>query len=170
MIFRKSYPNTSRRLIRICSSVPGAMRVAPCYSELMSLIMMRFTILLLILFPAYLSGQSDQIAGLTQEKEQINKIIDSLEYRLAEIDAQLSQVDPEERLDAMISKYGKNKGKMIASGRVWATISYEMARDSWGEPAQIQKTSLSNGDTQKWTYSDSRYLYFRNGRLESWRE
>ncbi len=131
---------------------------------------MRLAIVAFLLFPVCLSAQSTQIAGLTQEKEQIQKIIDSLEYRLVEIDSQLSQVDPEQRRNAMISKYGKNKGRMIAEGNVWSTISYEMARDSWGVPDRVQKTHLSNGSTEKWSYPDGRYLFFRNGRLESWHE
>ena len=89
---------------------------------------------------------------------------------VTEIDQQLSQVSPEEKIEAMISKYGKNKGKLIANGKVWPTISYDMARDSWGEPEGIQKSTLSSGDTQKWSYSDSKYLYFKNGRLENWKE
>ena len=107
---------------------------------------------------------------LTKEQSSIIQMIDSLEKRLEEINAQLSQVNGEDRLQAMISKYGKNKGKLIANGRVWISISYEMARDSWGKPTDIQKTTVSSGTTEKWLYPDNRYLYFKNGRLESWKE
>jgi len=125
-----------------------------------------------IIFPIILKAQKTDpnIDQLTKERSSIIQMIDSLEKRLEEIDEQLSQVNPENRLEAMISKYGKNKGKLIASGKVWTSISYEMAIDSWGEPDDVQKTSLASGSTEKWTYPDGRYLYFKNGRLESWKE
>ncbi len=115
-------------------------------------------------------GQVQKAEELAHERELIIQLIDSLENRVNEIDGLLSQVDPEDRLEAMISKYGKNKGKLIAGGKVWPTISFDMAKDSWGEPNSIQKSTLSTGSTEKWSYTDSRYLYFKNGSLESWRE
>ena len=115
-------------------------------------------------------GQAQNASELTDERELIIQMIDSLENRVNEINGLLSQVNPEDRLEAMISKYGKNKGKLIAGGKVWPTISYEMAKDSWGAPNNIQKSTLSTGSTEKWSYADSRYLYFKNGSLESWRE
>ena len=81
-----------------------------------------------------------------------------------------SELDPEQRLSAMISKYGKKKGRMIADGRVWPTISLEMARDSWGEPEDIHKSTTHRGSTEKWVYTDNRYLFFKNGSLESWKQ
>ena len=134
------------------------------------MITIRLVVFILLLFPVSIVAQSGQIAELAQEKETINKIIDSLEHRLEEIDAKMSQVNPEKKLEAMMAKYGKNKGRMIAAGKVWNSISFEMARDSWGEPTNIQKTAVSSGETQKWSYAGGRYLYFKNGRLESWRE
>jgi hypothetical protein len=115
-------------------------------------------------------GQAQNAGDLTNERESIIQMIDSLEIRISEIDGLLSQVDPEDRLEAMISKYGKNKGKLIAGSKVWPTISFEMAKDSWGEPNNIQKSTLSTGSTEKWSYTENRYLYFKNGRLESWKE
>jgi len=132
----------------------------------------RIVIWVILVLPGPLSAQSEgqSTDALAAERASIIQMLDSLEHRVTEIDQQLSQVSPEEKLEAMISKYGKNKGKLIASGKVWPTISYDMARDSWGEPEGIQKSTLSSGDTQKWSYSDSKYLYFKNGRLESWKE
>ena len=134
--------------------------------------MYRLLIIVFLILPGVISAQNHtQNTGmLTDERITIMQIIDSLENRVAEIDLLLSQVDPEENLEAMISKYGKNKGKLIANGKVWSTISHEMARDSWGNPENIQKSTLSTGNTEKWSYSDHRYLYFKNGRLESWKE
>jgi hypothetical protein len=134
--------------------------------------MIRFLVLILLLLPFIIKAQQpDQnIDQLIKERSSIIQMIDSLEKRLEVIDAQLSQVNSEDRLESMISKYGKNKGKLIANGKVWVSISFQMARDSWGEPTDIQKTTVSSGTTQKWIYPDNRYLYFKNGRLDSWKE
>ena len=132
--------------------------------------MRHFAIVVLLLIPSFLNAQSRQIAALAEEKEQIKSIIDSLESRLVEIDAELTQVDPKAKAEAMITKYGKNKGRMIAAGSVWSSISFEMAIDSWGEPSSIQKSVVSSGETQKWIYPDNKYLFFKNGRLESWKQ
>lgn len=107
---------------------------------------------------------------LNTEKELILKMIDSLENRLDEINFELTKNDPEERLQVLVEKYGKNKGKLIAQGKVWQSISYEMAIDSWGKPTEIKKTETQSGETQKWIYPNNKYLYFKNGRLESWKE
>ena len=134
--------------------------------------MIRFLVLILLFLPFFIKAQqTDQnIDQLTKEQSTIIQMIDSLEKRLEEINVQLSQVNNEDRLQVMISKYGKNKGKLIANGKVWVSISYEMARDSWGEPTDIQKTTVSSGTTEKWLYPDNRYLYFKNGRLDFWKE
>ena len=134
--------------------------------------MIRFLVLILLFLPFFIKAQqTDQnIDQLTKEQSTIIQMIDSLEKRLEEIDEQLSQVNSEDRLEAMKAKYGKNKGKLIAGGKVWVSISFEMAIDSWGEPTDVQKTTVSSGTTEKWLYPDNRYLYFKNGRLDSWKE
>ncbi|MCK5211046.1 MAG: hypothetical protein KAQ79_23615 [Cyclobacteriaceae bacterium] len=134
--------------------------------------MTRFLVLMFLFLPFIIKAQQyDQnIDQLAKERSTIVQMIDSLEKRLEKIDVQLSQVNSEDRLEAMISKYGKNKGKLIADGKVWVSISFEMARDSWGEPTDIQKTTVSSGTTEKWIYPDNRYLYFKNGRLDSWKD
>ena len=126
---------------------------------------------LIILLPVQLFAQSEnQVDQLSVERSAILKKIDSLEMRLVEIDDLLSKMKPEDKLKAMTTKYGKNKGKMIANGKVWNSISTEMALDSWGEPEKVQRTELSSGSTEKWTYPGGRYLFFKNGRLEGWKE
>ena len=133
--------------------------------------MTRILLFMLLLVPYMaIAQQGDQSSDqLTQERAIIVEMIDSLGKRLEQIDVQLSKVNNEDRLGAMIAKYGKNKGKLIANGKVWMSISFEMARDSWGDPEEIQRTTVSSGNTEKWTYPDNRYLFFKNGRLESWK-
>ena len=129
-----------------------------------------FKVCILLPFAAYAQQGDTDLYEIAKERTVIVQKIDSLEKRLSEIDDLLAQVNPEDRLEAMVSKYGKNKGKMIASGKVWVSISFEMARDSWGAPSNIQKSLVSSGPTEKWTYPEGKYLFFKNGRLESWRE
>lgn len=133
---------------------------------------MRKIILVTILLSSanLFAQQVDDVDQLSMERNKILQMIDSLEQRLNEIDALLTKVSPEDKLEAMISKYGKNKGKLIANGKVWTSISPEMAIDSWGKPEKIQSSEVTSGTTQKWTYPNGRYLFFKNDRLESWRE
>lgn len=134
--------------------------------------MVRILVLMFLFLPFFIKAQqSDKnIDHLIKERSSIIQIIDSLEKRLEDIDAQLSQVNSEDRMEAMKAKYGKNKGKLIAGGKVWVSISFEMAIDSWGEPSDVQKTTVSSGITEKWIYPDNRYLFFKNDRLDSWKE
>lgn len=125
----------------------------------------------LIGLPFQLHAQNEnKVDNLSLERSAIIKKIDSLERRLVEIDEILTNAKTENKLEAMISKYGKNKGKLIANGKVWVSISAEMALDSWGKPEKIQKSEVSSGLAEKWSYSDGRYLFFKNKRLESWNE
>ena len=124
----------------------------------------------IILIPFITMGQRKQNKNPKRSK-QIESVIntpDSLESGSYKDDRQAQVLTAEQRVEVMVSKYGKNKGRLIADGKVWASISMEMAVDSWGEPQQIQKSETSNGITEKWLYADGRYLFFKNGRLQSW--
>ncbi len=137
-----------------------------------SLMKIQFVFAAIFLFPIIVKAQNEDenIHRLTKEREIIIQKIDSLKNQLDAIDTQLTNAKPEDRLQAMISKYGKNKGKLIAEGKVWMSISYEMAIDSWGEPIDIQKSIVTSGTTQKWIYPEEKYLFFKNDRLQSWKE
>ena len=134
--------------------------------------MIRFIIPFLFIVPSVLFAQKaeKESEALRVEREKILSLIDSLEQRLIEIDKQISTSSGEDRVQRMIDKYGKNKGKMIAAGKVWTSISTEMALDSWGEPVDKQKSELNNLTTERWIYPDNRFLYFENDRLISWKE
>jgi len=124
----------------------------------------------LIVANIQLQAQDSNNEQLTKERTIIVHKIDSLNTRLIEIDNLLSAVSGEDREAAMIAKYGKNKGKMVAERKAWTSMSFDMARDSWGEPEKIQKSQVTSGMTEKWTYPNGRYLFFKNGLLESWKE
>ena len=134
---------------------------------------MKYTFLiLLIAIPIVGNAQQDvqDNERISKERAKIILMIDSLNTRLGEIDKILNVQSPEERLAAMIAKYGKNKGKMIADGKVWPSIDYQMAIDSWGEPLDKKTTETNNVTSERWNYPNGRYLYFKNGRLETWKD
>jgi hypothetical protein len=135
--------------------------------------MLRF--LLVSLFSLTFIGANCQSQSnkdkLEDEKAVLQHKIDSLQARINEIDQLLLQeLSPEERLALMIEKYGKKKGPMIADGRVWPTISQEMALDSWGKPDKRQRSESTLGITETWYYPEGKYIYFENGRVSSWQE
>jgi len=124
----------------------------------------------LIVANVQLKAQNSNNDQLTKERTIIVQKIDSLNTRLVEIDNLLSAVSGEDREAAMIAKYGKNKGKMVAERKAWTSMSFDMARDSWGEPDKIQRSEVTSGTTERWIYPNGRYLFFKNGLLESWKE
>ena len=60
-------------------------------------------------------------------------------------------------------KFGKSKWLKILEGKVAEGFTEEMVLLSWGEPKEINKASY--GD--QWVY-ENQYLYFENGKLESY--
>lgn len=132
--------------------------------------MFRITFFILLLIPAFLFAQQSkkEAKQLKKEQEKALQSNDTLQMKLVEKQTQVTS--EEERLQQMIEKYGKNKGRLIAARKVWTSISPEMALDAWGEPSNKQKTELNNLVSERWTYPDGRFLYFENGLLYSWRE
>lgn len=132
--------------------------------------MFRITLLFLLMIPASLFAQQSkkEAKQLKKEQEKTLQSNDTLQMKLVEKQTQVTS--EEERLQQMIEKYGKNKGRLIAAGKVWTSISPEMALDAWGEPLNKQKTELNNQVSERWTYPEGRFLYFENGLLHSWRE
>ena len=132
---------------------------------------MKYSFLILLFAVPLLSNaqqESQNIDALSKERAVIISMIDSLEARLTVINKTLQT--PEERLAEMKAKYGKNKGKMIAEHKVWASIDYQMAIDSWGPPLEKKVTETTGVTTERWNYPNGRYLFFKNGRLETWKE
>jgi hypothetical protein len=135
--------------------------------------MLRFILITFFLIISTSSFGQSQTAKdkLEQEKAMLQEKIDSLNSRINEIDRLLAKaLSPEERLTMLIDKYGKKKGPMIADGRVWPTISQDMALDSWGEPDSKRKSEGTLGVTETWYYPGGRYIFFENGRVSSWQE
>jgi hypothetical protein len=113
----------------------------------------------------------EEIDQLEEEKTLLQAKIDSMYQRIDEIDLLLGQeFNAEDKLSAMIEKYGKKKGPMIADGRVWVGVSPEMAIDSWGKPSSKKKSEGSWGVNETWYYPDGKYIFFENGRLSKWKD
>ena len=132
--------------------------------------MFRVILFVLLLIPTLLIAQQSkkEAKRLKKEQEKTVQSNDTLKMKLAEKQSEV--ITEEDRVQQMIKKYGKNKGRLVAAGKVWTSISPEMALDSWGEPLKKQKSELNNLVTERWTYPDNRFLYFENGLLVSWKE
>jgi len=52
-------------------------------------------------------------------------------------------------------------------GELWLGMTKQMAKDSKGDPWNINTTVTQIGVSEQWVY-DSLYLYFDNGILTSW--
>jgi cell division protein FtsB len=129
------------------------------------------TILILILFvPTFLFAQESK-----KENKKSKKKAEQAQQDKAQQDQKLMEKQAEvnadtDRVTQMIGKYGKNKGRLIAAGKIWTAISTEMAIDSWGDPVKKEKTLLNNVTSERWFYDGNRFLYFEDDRLVSWRE
>lgn len=134
--------------------------------------MKRFVLLtvLLLISSIAISQSQKEIDQLEGEKTFLQAKIDSMYLRIDEIDLLLGQeFNAEDKLEAMIEKYGKKKGPMIADGRVWVGVSAEMALDSWGSPDSKKKSEGTWGVNETWYYPDGKYIFFENGRLSKWK-
>jgi hypothetical protein len=65
-------------------------------------------------------------------------------------------------------KYGQDIGNRILKGQFWIGMTQEMAVQSLGRPNKVNRTVGSWGTNEQWVYGSSTYLYFSNGRLDSY--
>lgn len=89
---------------------------------------------------------------------------DIAEYRATQQERQQREA---EHLRAMIAKYGKTNGTLIAEGRVRVGFTKQMCIDAWGEPQKKNKTTTRYGTSEQWVYSLNSYLYFEGNKLTS---
>lgn len=71
------------------------------------------------------------------------------------------------RKTTLTKKYGAATAQKILAGEIWIGMSDTMARESWGEPEQINRSVGSWGVHEQWVYGDN-YVYFEDGVLSSW--
>lgn len=72
------------------------------------------------------------------------------------------------RLNSLTKKYDGNIAWKIIRHEYWIGMTTEMARDSLGSPADINKSIGSWGIHEQWVYSHEVYLYFENDKLTSY--
>ena len=76
-----------------------------------------------------------------------------------------------QRKKALITKYGQTVGMRILKREIWLGMTDAMARDSWGSPSDINRSVGSWGVHEQWVYNRyDAYLYFENGKLNSWQD
>lgn len=66
-------------------------------------------------------------------------------------------------------KWSKRFKKLVLEKKIAIGMTTEMARLSWGEPNDINRTVSTYGTREQWVYSGN-YLYFKNGKLTSWQD
>lgn len=76
----------------------------------------------------------------------------------------------EERRSFLVNKYGEKRGMDLYEGTIWVGMSKAMAIDSWGEPTRMNTSGGAGGEREQWVYGEGRYLYFQDGKLESWQQ
>ena len=65
----------------------------------------------------------------------------------------------------MISKYGYEKGEIIADKQIAIGMTAEMVRDAWGRPLNTYRTTTSNGLSEVWCYNYKTRVYFFDGKV-----
>ena len=74
------------------------------------------------------------------------------------------------RFKDLIKKYGSKNADRILSGKIWIGMTTAMLKDSWGDPAQINRTVTKYSVHEQWVYSKGEgpadYVYVENGQLQ----
>jgi len=91
---------------------------------------------------------------------------EEMSQRKAEIDS-IYNAKNEEKRKMLIAKYGKSLASKLLEEGYWIGMTDEMARDSLGDPKDINRSSGSWGFHEQWVY-ENQYLYFENGILKSY--
>jgi len=71
----------------------------------------------------------------------------------------------EKRRSECVSKFGQQKGELIAQGRIEVGMTAEMCKAAWGAPWDISKTKTSSGIKEIWFYNWKYNLQFEKGIL-----
>jgi hypothetical protein len=82
-------------------------------------------------------------------------------------DIQRAQAQTDSRYEALVSKYGSTMADRLYTGKIWKGMSSDMARDSWGAAARVNRVIKGNVIEEEWIYR-STWLHFENGTLIQW--
>ena len=76
----------------------------------------------------------------------------------------------EQRRTELSKKYSGQILENILSNKFWIGMTDDMAKDSIGNPKDINKTVGAWGVHEQWVYYNDLYLYFENGKLTSYQQ
>lgn len=101
------------------------------------------------------------------------KKIEEEKYRL---EAQKKRIEEEQKLKkvkaerkvALTKKYGSSAATRILEGKIWIGMTEQMLLESWGRPDDINTTVTRYGTSKQFVYGLRRYVYVKNGIVESW--
>jgi hypothetical protein len=121
-----------------------------------------------------LKTESDYNKQVEEQKERIRAINNGImEQKTADSVKYIKNQEAErialaKRKAELINKYGTYDSKRILEKKVWLGMTTDMARESLGEPNDINRTISSSGVNEQWVYGSipsQIYLYFENGML-----
>ena len=70
-----------------------------------------------------------------------------------------------EQKKLLTKRFGAQTAQKILNGKAWIGMTAEMARESWGSPTDINRTTTAAGTREQWVYGPTTYLYFDKGLL-----
>lgn len=70
------------------------------------------------------------------------------------------------RFTYLENKYGTSMAARLAEGKIWKGMTAEMVRDSWGNPAKINRV-IGNIVKEEWIFKNT-WLYIENNILVDW--
>jgi hypothetical protein len=72
----------------------------------------------------------------------------------------LSADDPK-----LAHKWDARVWNAIEDGKVYVGMTAEQAKMSWGEPHEVNRTTVGNSVREQWVYEENNYLYVSDGRV-----
>lgn len=85
-----------------------------------------------------------------------------LEY--SEIGTHKRAIFSEEEWNKLVKQYGLTMMKMVLAQKIQVGMPTKLVVYAWGQPESINRSSSGS---EQWVYN-GRYLYIRNGKVESW--
>lgn len=99
------------------------------------------------------------------DKEKLSNLIDIKRKERVQQNVLNKKRREAERKKNLQEKYGARAADQIIQGKAWIGMTDDMARESWGEPRDINRTVYSFGVHEQWVYGNGSYLYFEDGKL-----
>lgn len=116
-----------------------------------------------------LKSQQDAERRKIEDQQAVERI--RLAKQKATEDEKKHQLLLDQKRKELIKKYGTDSGTKISEGKIWIGMTDKMARESWGDPDENNRSVGSWGVHEQWIYERyNTYVYFENGILTSWQD